>query len=377
MNAVKHRIVSLDVFRGIIIVLMILVNSQAGRLSYPILLHASWNGCTLADMVFPSFLFIVGISIVVALRRHQNTEQSKRKLYQDIFKRTLLLFLLGMFLNIFPRAIDLASLRYFGVLQRIAICYCICSLIYLHSTVRSQIILFMTLLVGYWYWLTQIAVPGFGANVLTPQGSWVAYVDQLFFSSKHLFGKTYDPEGMLSTIPAIATTLSGVIIGYFLMTPCTSKSEAQNKCHIFLLMFVWAIVSLLIGWTWSYYIPFNKSLWTSSFVLWSSGFALLLFSLCYGVIDILGYKKWTLPFKIFGMNALFAFVVHILLLKAQMYLAIRSSSGELVSLRNVISNFFFGHYVEPYQSLYYGIVFLLINFIMVSVLYRRKIFIRL
>ena len=312
MNSISQkskRILSLDVFRGLTIALMIIVNSQATRSPYGILAHADWDGCTLADLVFPFFLFIVGISSVISLKK-QAQVKSKSSLYTGIVQRSLILFCVGVLLNAIPYHFDIATIRIFGILQRIALCYLICAIIYLNTTARTQMILFLAIIIGYWLLMTQIPVPGHGINQLTVEGNWATYVDQLLFSPAHLYDKVYDPEGGLSSIPSIATTLAGVLVGQLLLTSLSN----ERKCSI---MGVAGCVFLVLGWLWGYSFPINKSLWTSSFVLWTGGYALITFALCFWIIDILGYTKWTLPLKIFGMNALFAFIFHVLLLKIQ------------------------------------------------------------
>ncbi len=260
----NNRILSLDVFRGLTIILMIIVNSPGNQSPYPLLEHANWNGCTFADLVFPSFLFIVGITTVISVQ-HQVAQYNKRELYQSIAQRSLTLFAFGLFLNVFPHPIHIETLRVYGILQRIALCYFFCSLLYLNTTVRQQLLLFLLILIGYWILLTQIPVPGIGSNQLTPTGSWVSYIEHFVFASPHLlFGNSYDPEGLLSTLPAIATTLAGVLIGQLLLTSLSKQSKYG-------LMTVLSLVSLILGWFWSDFFPINKNLWTSSFVLWSGG----------------------------------------------------------------------------------------------------------
>lgn len=315
----NDRILSLDVFRGLTMVLMVLVNSLGMRVAYPILLHSEWNGCTLADLVFPSFLFIVGITTVISLKKHLNAERTT-EVYYLILKRTIVLFLLGTFINVFPKTIDLSTLRVYGVLQRIAICYLVCAFLYLHTTVRTQVFIFWGILLGYWFFLTQVPMPGIGLSQLNMDRNWVGYIDLLLFSPGHLLYKNFDPEGFLTTIPSIATTLSGLITGSFLLT----KLPKQIKCA---LIGTAGLFFLLLAWLWSYSIPINKNLWTSSYVLWCSGFSLIVFGLCYFIIDVLGYRRWSFPFKIFGLNALFIFIVHVLLLKIQSFFLLPLPNG--------------------------------------------------
>ncbi|CAM2838238.1 Putative heparan-alpha-glucosaminide N-acetyltransferase [Legionella steigerwaltii] len=365
----NNRILSLDVFRGLTMALMVLVNSLGTRVSYPILTHADWIGCNLADLVFPAFLFIVGITTVISLKRHINSE-SKAQLYRSILTRTLLLIVIGIFLSVFPKKIDFATMRFYGILQRIAVCYFICSMLYLHTSVRTQVLIFLSILIGYWFLLTQIPFPGSGADQLSMASNWVAYVDSQLFSPGHLFFKNYDPEGFLSTIPAIATTLSGLLTGHFLLT----KISKQKKSVILISV---GLIFLFLAWIWSYDFPIIKNIWTSTFVLWSSGFSLIVFGLCFFVIDVLGYTKWSTPFKIFGMNALFIFIFHVILLKIQSMFIFPLPNGTSDVLRVAISEYLFGGFSPENAGLFYAILFLFLNFLVAAFLYRRKIFIKI
>lgn len=364
-----NRILSLDVFRGLTIVLMIVVNSQGTRTPYTILEHVSWNGCTLADVVFPCFLFIVGLSSVFSLN-NQIKVNDRSSLYGGMILRSAILFFMGVLLNAMPYHFDFETIRVYGVLQRIAVCYLICSIIYLNTTTKTQILIFLGILWGYWFLMTQVPVPGFGSNQLTIEGSWVAYFDQRLFSSPHLFEKFYDPEGFLSTIPSLATTLSGILTARLLLTPLSNLNK-------FYLMSIIGCVFLLLGWLWGFSFPINKNIWTSSFVLWTSGYALVVFALCFLIIDILGYTTWTLPLKIFGMNALFAFILHVILLKIQSMFFLPLKSGTSDNLRVVITDHLFGGYGAQNAALFYSISFLFLNFLVVALLYRYKIFIRI
>ncbi len=367
----SKRVLSLDVFRGLTIVLMILVNSPGNRSPYPILEHATWNGCTLADLVFPSFLFIVGLTSVIHLKSQLGlNKQDKGLLYAAILRRSVILFALGLFINVFPHPIDVNTVRIYGILQRIALCYLISSVIYLNTSIKTQILIFIGILLGYWLMMTLIPVPGFGANNLTEHGSWVAYFDQLLFSAPHLYGTVYDPEGAFSTLPSLATTLAGVLTGNLLIS-------ALSQYKKFIYMLFAGIISLGLGWIWSFSFPINKDLWTSSFVLLTSGYALVVFAFCYWVIDILGYKKWALPFKIFGMNALFAFIFHIVLIKIQAQFVFVLKNGSIGSLKMMITEYLFEGFTAQNASLLFSFSFLLLNFLVVAFLYRRKLFIRI
>ena len=366
----KQRILSLDVFRGLTIILMILVNSPGNRQPYSLLDHASWNGCTLADVVFPFFLFIVGLSSVISLKK-QIAVKSKVSLYWSILQRSIILFFLGLLLNAFPYHFDLETIRVFGILQRIALCYLVCSIIYLNTSIKTQAILFTCILLGYWLLMSQVPVPGHSIDtLLTAEESWAAYFDQMLFSPAHLYAKTYDPEGFISTIPSIATTLLGVMTGSLFL----SSISNVNKLKIMSLI---GFVFLLLGWIWNFNFPINKTLWTSSYVLWTGGLAFLVLSLFFLIIDILGYTKWTLPLKIFGMNALFAFILHVFLLKIQNMFYIPLKNGTSDNLRAAITDYLFGGFATQNAALLYSICFLFLNFLVVAVLYRYKIFIRI
>jgi predicted acyltransferase len=316
-------------------------------------------------LVFPAFLFIVGITLVVSL---QNQKESPN--YKAIIKRSILLFALGLFLNLLPNHYHWDAYRIYGVLQRIAICYLACSLIYLHTSVKTQLLLFITLIVGYWYFITQIPMPGHVAEQLLMNSNWVGHIDQMLFASGHLYTGAFDPEGGLSTLTAIATTLSGVLTGTFLLADLGKPQKCMSMCGI-------GVVLMILGWSWNFYFPINKALWTSSYVLWTSGISLCTFALCYMLIDIFQYTKWALPFKILGMNALFIFVFHVLLLKLQFAIHVTLPQGRTGNLKEAISQYLFGGFSPPNSALFYALVFLFFNFLVVEFLYWRRIFIRL
>lgn len=364
---IKNRLLSLDVFRGLTIILMILVNSPGNSTPYSLLEHAQWNGFTLADLVFPAFLFIIGVTIVISLRKRT---ESNKELYKVILKRSVILFLIGLVLNAIPNHLDLVDLRFYGVLQRIAICYCLGAFLYLTTSLRVEIIVFTVILIGYYWLMIFIPLPGMSLYQLSPDGNWAAYCDRLLFASNHLYGKTYDPEGLLSTFPALATTLLGILIGRLLM----SKWDKYKQLYCMLIL---GVVAMLLAWLWSYSFPINKNIWTSSYVLWSGGIALLVFAACFYSIDILGYTKWTLPFKIFGVNALFAFIFHVLLLKMQAKILLPLNTGERVTFGKYLISYLFPGCSPELASLCFSILFIGFNFAVLAILYKRKVFIRL
>src|SRR6476646_8516911 len=239
----SDRLVSLDVFRGITIAGMVLVNNPGTWSSiYWPPEHAEWNGWTPTDLVFPFFLFIVGVSITLAFARRVQEGAVQRSLYLKVLQRAAIIFAVGFFLNLFPR-FDFATVRIPGVLQRIAVCYLIASLIFLTTKVRTQFVLAIALLVVYWLLMTRVAAPGFAAGDLSKEGSLASYIDRLVFGA-HVWrqAKVYDPEGILSTIPAVATTLFGVLTGHWLRSERTRWDKVVG-------MFAVGAVCVFLGWT--------------------------------------------------------------------------------------------------------------------------------
>ena len=260
-------------------------DSMGNRSTFALLEHSIWNGCTLADLVFPFFVFIVGVSSVLTLAKQQAKGLSLTFLSRKIIKRTIFLFFIGLLLNAISLHVDWSTLRVLGVLQRIAICYFFTSILYLTTRLRTQAIIILLLLIGYWLALTLIPVPGYGTHQLTNDGNLAAYVDRLFISSGHLYGHTYDPEGLFSTLPAIATALLGNLLGAWLL----SVDRPSKKLIVMVLA---GVVMALTGWCWGFVFPINKTLWTSPYVLWTGGLAILTFALCYWLIEIKQWKKF-------------------------------------------------------------------------------------
>src|SRR4051812_9801377 len=293
---VTGRMTSLDVLRGLTIAGMILVNNPGDwEAIYSPLEHAPWHGWTPTDLVFPFFLFTVGVSINLALARRAESGGSKRDLYVKIIRRTVIIFALGLFLVGFPH-FNFATTRIPGVLQRIAVCYLIASLIFLNTKWRAQALIAAALLLIYWAVMKLIPVPGFGAGNLEMEGNLAAYVDRQLLGG-HTWKPLYDPEGILSTIPAVATALCGVLTGHLLRS---GRAPAEKAAA----MFVAGLSGVIAGWVWNFWFPINKALWTSSYVLFTAGLALQFLALCYWLVDIKGYRAWAKPFLIFGTNAL-------------------------------------------------------------------------
>jgi len=360
------RLISLDVLRGITIAAMILVNDPGSwEYVYAPLKHAPWHGCTPTDLVFPFFLFMVGMAITIALSKRVAAGADTAALTRKIFKRSVIIFAIGLLLNGFPNY-DLSSIRIPGVLQRIAVVYLICSLIFIRTTWIGQLRWGVTLLVVYWILMTFVPVPGIGDPNLEPETNLGAWLDNLLLGG-HLWSasKVWDPEGILSTIPAIVTGLSGVLAGHLIKSSIT---EAQKVVW----MFVVGAACIFLGLFWDLSFPINKALWTSSYVLYTSGIALQCLAVCYWFIDVLGYKSWTTPWVAFGMNALSAYVLSGLLARLLGLIEVGDQSLKAWIFENL-----FASWLAPYNaSLAFAMVFVLCLFIPSWMLYKKGVIIK-
>ncbi|HLO48898.1 MAG TPA: DUF5009 domain-containing protein [Kamptonema sp.] len=324
------RLTSLDVFRGVAIASMILVNNPGSwDYVYPPLDHAEWNGCTPTDLVFPFFLFAVGAAMSFSLSKYTEGNQPKSTIYWRIVRRAALLFLLGLLLNTSSIFLDVllngspienfSKIRILGVLQRISLAYFLAAIAILNLRERNLRILTATLLLGYWGALTLIPVPGYGQGLLTPEGNLGAYLDRLILGTQHLYRQgQFDPESLLGTLPAIAT----VLMGYF----TTQWLQIQPiKTRTSLSLAIFGLCCLVIGQLWGFLFPINKQLWTSSYVLFTAGWALLLLAVCYETIEVRRWQ-WGRPFEVMGLNAIFVFVASGLV--ARILLKTHIGSGE-------------------------------------------------
>ena len=368
--ATTTRLLSLDVFRGITIALMIIVNTPGNRENYAQLDHSAWNGCTLTDLVFPFFLFISGVSVVFSLSKRLAKGETSG-LIPQILKRALIIYALGMVLNAIPNYHP-STLRILGVLQRIAICYFISSLLFLKTGLRAQIAIAVTALVGYWLAMTYIPVPGFGAGVLTKEGNLAAWLDRAVLGAHTYRSGPYDPEGILSTVPALATALLGVFTGLWL------KSAKQHVEKLKGLLAA-GLVLASVGWFWGGFFPINKALWTSSYVLFTAGLALWLLSFCYWLIEIKDIRAWGKPFEIFGINAIAAYMLPILVLKFLVYYPIHlAGSAEPQQLRIILCDHIFGTWLSPVNaSAAFAFSYTLLWLGVFGLLYRKKIFVKI
>src|ERR1700691_2865152 len=312
-GGMSTRLTSLDLFRGATIAAMILVNNPGNDHAYWPLEHAEWNGWTPTDLIFPFFLFIVGVSLVFSFESRLRKGDSRTALVLHAVRRALIIFAIGLALNWLVDLLLSRGVRIPGVLQRIGICYFAASILYLYVRPRTRAWIAAALLIGYWILMRfvpvpRLGVPGRDMPFLHPDANLGAYLDRRFLlhlwgSSSRLYEITRDPEGLLSTLPAIATALLGVFTGEWLRSNRSPKNKALG-------MLAFGVIGLILGETWGIWFPINKNLWTSSFVLFTAGFGLICLALCYWATDIKRWRgAWTKPFLIFGRNAITAYTI--------------------------------------------------------------------
>ena len=445
----QDRLISLDVFRGMTIAGMVLVNNPGTWSAiYDPLEHAAWHGITPTDYIFPFFLFIVGVAIPIALKKRMQNGVTK-DLYLKIIQRAATIFALGLLMSMIPffqfndstgipylikillvlsfsaalflyllekktaAAItaaasavvvlgfyfaggeivwyNFATMRIPGVLQRIAVCYLIVSLIFLHTNWKQQTAISIGLLLVYWLLMTIIPVPGCDVTTVDDKAcNLAAWLDRAILTEAHMWrsAKVFDPEGILSTIPAIVTTLSGVLTGSWLTRSVNSQTDlTEGKSEIrhttFQIetaagLFFAGTVLLAIGWSWSLVFPLNKSLWTSSYVVYTSGLALLTLGVCYWLIDIKGYKRWSWPFVVFGVNALALFVFSGIMARLLGMIRLAGpEEGKDITLQQWIFGQAFLSWLTPINaSLAYAISFILFWLFLMWLLYRKRIYIK-
>lgn len=368
-----ERLMSLDAFRGATIAGMMLVNNPGTWSAiYPQLEHAEWNGWTFTDWIFPFFLWIVGVAMTMSFAHRQERGDSKKQLVIQVVKRSFIIFGLGLFLAGFP-FFNLSIIRIPGVLQRIAVCYFIASLIVLYTkNIRTQVYWLAAFLISYWLMMKLIPVPEIGTGIMERGKNFSAYIDSIFLSG-HMWGytKTWDPEGIVSTLPAIATTLFGVMTGHYLR----SQHSKEEKTAW---MFVAGNILLFVGATLDMWLPINKSIWTTSYSIFMAGWALVCFAMFYWIIDVKGYKRWAKPFIIFGMNAITVFVISGLI--GRLYgsvIKLNQPDGSEISLQGYIFRTFFLPLASPINaSLIYAICFLLFLYLIAWIMWTRKWFLK-
>jgi predicted acyltransferase len=371
MNAASgKRLLALDAFRGITIAAMILVNNPgATRHAYAWLRHARWNGCRPADLIFPAFLFIAGAAIPLSFARQLELGVERRELRSKILTRTRIIFGLGLLLNALPY-FDWDVLRIPGVLQRIALCYGAAALLALYLRLRGQIVSAAMLLIGYWGLMMLVPVAGDGAGVLRPGADLGAHVDTALMGH-HLLHESWDPEGFLSTLPAIATTLIGVFAGHWVR-----RAPDARSCLVGLL--AGGVAAVVLGEIWNLWFPINKSLWTSSYAVFSAGIAALAFALCLWLVDIRGLRRWAVPFVIYGTNPILAYGLSSLMSKLLALIHVPGAGGQSVTLQlYLFDRLFVPLFPTPLASLMYALTYTLLWFAVMLALYRRGVFVKI
>lgn len=374
------RLTSLDVFRGITIAGMILVNmaSIAEPNVYPPLLHANWHGWTPTDLVFPFFLFIVGVAMSFSLSKYTNDKKPTASVYWRILRRAAILFAIGLLLNGFWNkgiwTFDLGSIRIMGVLQRISLTYLLASLAVLKLPQKGQWILAGILLLGYWLVMMYVPVPGHGAGVLTREGNFAAYIDRWIIPKAHLykgdgFNNLGDPEGLFSTLPAVVSVLAGYFTGDWIR-----RQSVKSRVTIGLVLF--GIGCLIIGSAWGWVFPINKKLWTSSYVVFTTGWALLLLAACYELIEVRKVRRWDKPFEVMGLNAISIFVASVLLIKILVRTTIGAGDKAPSTYNWIYQNVFASWFGAVNGSLFFAIATVLLWLTVAYGMYRRSLFIK-
>jgi predicted acyltransferase len=391
-NPFAQRVLSIDILRGLTIALMIVVNDAGdGKHYWWPLEHAEWNGWTLTDLVFPTFLFLVGCSIVFSMAGRIARGADRSKLALHTLRRSALILLLGWFLTLMPY-FHLTSLRFYGVLARIALCYLCTGLLFLRvQRPRTLALITAALLIGYWLLMRFVPVPGFGVPtheipINDPDRNLVAWLDRhiVAFTQHHLhtgrlYEKVRDPEGLLSTLPAIATTLLGVLTSLWLRSSQTAARKVVG-------LLASGAALLALGYIWSPWFPFNKKLWTSSYVLLSAGWALLALGLLYWLLDIrqaqlrsklVAALIW--PWQVFGSNAIAAYTVSAVFIKILILIHVGTTAAgrPLTLLGWIYGNLFARNDSTALTSHGFALAFTLLCFLPIWCLWRKRIFLKL
>jgi predicted acyltransferase len=392
----KERLLSLDVFRGLTIAGMLLVNNP-GTWShiYPPLEHAEWNGWTPTDLIFPFFLFIVGITTYLSITSRRAHGADDSTIIKQIIRRGLIIYLLGFLMALTPfyqwgtiegmanpSAWDRIVLRWehvriMGVLARIGIVYIIAALICYKTTVKQQVIIIACILYGYWIAMTLIPVPGtggtLGAHLIgTHDQNLAAWLDRKILGMNHIWsgGVTFDPEGPMSTIPAIATAMLGYLAGRWI---ATARPLLERMSGLFAV----GSIAMMLGLMWNWAFPINKSLWTSSYVLFTAGMACVILATCMWIIDYLNIKGWTKPWVVFGVNPIVAFVGSGVMARLIYTLWKVDFGGKPVAIEQVIYRTAFRSWLpDRLASLAFAVAFVLLWYLILLVLYKKKIILK-
>jgi len=394
-SSARERLLSLDVFRGMTVAAMLLVNNPGdwGNIFAP-LKHAAWHGWTPTDLIFPFFLFIVGVTSHLSLSQRRARGDDEGAIVQQVLRRGALIFLFGLFLAWFPgfmwgtieslpnatfgeRVVyRLEHLRIMGVLQRIAVAYVIGALLTLRGSWKQHLAILVAILLGYWALMTLVVVPGQtlrGWQLLDkPDAVLSAWVDRAVIGTNHLWAsaRTWDPEGLLSSLPAVGSMMIGQFAGRWIGSP-RSIADRLNG------LFAVGALLLVIGLMWHWVFPINKSLWTSSYVLFTGGMALVALATCMWLIDVQGIRRWTTFFVIYGTNPMIAFLGSGLMARITVTLWKVPTADGPESVQWVVYQSVFAPILEPrVASLAYAVTFVALWFVILWTLWRRKIFLK-
>ncbi|HVO62092.1 MAG TPA: heparan-alpha-glucosaminide N-acetyltransferase domain-containing protein [Terriglobales bacterium] len=372
------RLICLDIFRGLAVAGMILVdNPGSDEQAFSAIKHAQWNGWTPADFIFPSFLFLVGVSMMYSFPARLARGQTKVQILQHAFVRSLILIAIGLLVNASPIVgLDIHTWRFEGVTQRIALCYFATAVLVLWSDTRGFLVALFACLFGYWAMLRFIPVPGFGVPgrdipFMDPDRNIVAWLDRLLFPGR-LYNGTRDPEGIISTIPAIATTIMGVLAGKWLRTDKPQVAKVKW-------LLAAGISGLLLGVIWDRWFPINKNLWTSSFAVFSGGFALFVLGCLYWILEIKNWRgRWTMPILVFGMNAIAGFVADSLVYGPGYTFQMKGPAGTPVSWHEGLNARLLSVTGNPQvASLIYSLAAVGSCWVLLWLLWRKRIFLKI
>ncbi len=373
----ETRVRSLDVFRGATIAGMILVNNPGSWSdSYAQLRHSAWNGWTFTDMIFPFFLWIMGVAMTYSFARRRASGASQGEIIGHVIRRGLIIFGLGIVVNGFPFGVgapfSLATLRIPGVLQRIAICYVVVSILLMNAGPRAQVYWVVGLLVLYWGAVALIPVPSYGSGIYQPVGSLCWFVDSSLLSGHtwiYAPAPGFDPEGIVSTIPAIATVIFGALTGQWLRS---ARSVFEKTCG----MFVTGFAMLLMAVVMDVWLPINKNMWTSSYAVLMGGWALVCFATFYWIIDVKGFSRFSSAVEIFGKNAITLYVLSELLATLLWVVTVTDASGKSVPLQTWLYSYCTPLFNPANASLAFAVAFVLLMYAAGWVMWRRKWFLK-
>jgi len=378
-NTTKERLISLDALRGFVMFWIMsgehIIHALAKAAPIPVFIwmssqlhHAEWNGITFYDMIFPVFLFVAGVSMPYSFEKKMELagvktpqelpSNEKKKIYLSMLRRTCILLVLGFVVNGLLRFDGFDHTRFASVLGRIGLAWFFAGIIYLNFDIKKQLIWFLGILIGYYAAMKWIPVPEFGAGVLTKEGSLEGYIDRLFLPGR-LHSTVYDPEGIFSTIPAIATALLGVFTGTFLKVNYSFSIKVK-----LLLMALTALVLIMAGLLWDINFPINKHLWTSSFVCFVGGFSILFFVFFYLIIDFFGFHKWAFPLILIGSNSILIYI----------------AAEGLIDFKHT-ANYVFGGLINftplVWQPFFAALSVTVVQLLLLYFLYKRKWFLKI